>query len=372
MTHDEPTPTVDDRAALAEAFDTRLDPLAKYAATFESVDADPFGVFLNETLPQKNPAPKTVVEHERLIRLWQTHMNRVGRHPACPNEGHVESFVTHLCTERDNQRDTAGTKLRRLDGIYESWQADPVFPHPDDYNPFTRVLSKLDLGRPEQKQPPRLPIPELRTIIDGVTHLRDRLVIVLQLKLGLRASELGNIELPDLHLDAPYVQDTYPTLGTHPAVENRPNAVYIPPRTERAGNKSFRPRVLPIDAELQSLLRRYLLVRPHADTDAVMLTTSTHNPLTSEAINRIWKEVFRPEYDESETHRAITSHFGRHRFTTYWRVEQDVSRALVKYMRGDRQADIAVHGADSIDAYVHTYYEDIEPVYRQQMFQLLE
>lgn len=41
-------------------------------------------------------------------------------------------------------------------------------------------------------------------------------------------------------------------------------------------------------------------------------------------------------------------------------------------MRGDRQAEVAVHGADSIDAYIHTYYEDIEPVYRQQMFQLLD
>jgi integrase/recombinase XerD len=104
----------------------------------------------------------------------------------------------------------------------------------------------------------------------------------------------------------------------------------------------------------------------------MLLTTSTHNPLTTENINRIWREVFRPAYDETETHRAITSHFGRHRFTTYWRVGQDVNRALVKYMRGDRQADLPTHGADSIDAYIHTYYEDIEPVYRQQMFQLLE
>lgn len=44
MTHDEPTPVEYDRAALAEAFDTRLDPLAKYAATFDSVDGPVWSV----------------------------------------------------------------------------------------------------------------------------------------------------------------------------------------------------------------------------------------------------------------------------------------------------------------------------------------
>lgn len=57
--------------------------------------------------------------------------------------------------------------------------------------------------------------------------------------------------------------------------------------------------------------------------------------MTKQGVNEIWKSAFQPEYAETEDYRGITSHFGRHRFTTYWRVEQDLNRELIKYMRGD-------------------------------------
>lgn len=358
------------RQAIAAAFDGSTDPLADHAPVFERLDADPFTVFLAETLPGQAPAESTRRSYERLIDEWRTHMASEQRHPACPNEGHVRSFVTHCRTEGDNQSDTIRTKLRRLSTIYESWQTDPVFPHPDGYNPFDRLLLTMALGRSLGKTPPRISIAVLGEIIRDVTHLRDRLVIVMQLKLGLRASELANLCLQDLHIDAPVLQRAYRDLGSHPRLEGRPNAIYIASRYERAGNKSHRPRVLPIDDELQPLLRAYLLVRPDAATSALVLTKSTHNPVDPEYLNEIWTDVFHPTYAETDEHRGVTSHFGRHRFTTYWRVEADVNRALVKYMRGDAPAEDAVTSADAIDEYVHTYYEDIEQLYRERMFRL--
>lgn len=44
---------------------------------------------------------------------------------------------------------------------------------------------------------------------------------------------------------------------------------------------------------------------------------------------------FHLECAETDRHRAVTSHYGRYRFTTCWTVEQEANRELVKYMRGD-------------------------------------
>jgi integrase/recombinase XerD len=358
------------RVSIAEAFGTEVDPLSEYGEVFRELSVDPFGVFLEETLRERDPAIDTIEAYERLIQQWRAYMDQTGRHPACPNEAHVRGFVKHCIDSRGNQPGTTRTKLRRLSAIIRAWQLDPVFPHEQGYHPFVRILETSDLSREQPKEPPRLSVGELRRVIGDVTHLRDRLVIGLQLKLGLRASELVNLRLGDIAIEESELTRTYPSLGSHHALEGRGDAVYIGSRYERDGNKSHRPRLLPLDDELRELLRWYLLVRPTAETNRLVLTKSTHNPINGEDVSRIWQAAFRPAYDETETHRAVTSHFGRHRFTTHWRVSEDLPRPLVKYMRGDTTADDQFIATDAIDVYVHTYYDDIATVYRERIFQL--
>lgn len=49
-------------------------------------------------------------------------------------------------------------------------------------------------------------------------------------------------------------------------------------------------------------------------------------------INDARKHRFHPEHEETPHHRAVRLHYGRYRFATYWRVEQDLNREWVKYM----------------------------------------
>ena len=90
----------------------------------------------------------------------------------------------------------------------------------------------------------------------------------------------------------------------------------------------------------------------------------------SKGVNRVWTDAFHPKYAETDDHRAVTSHFGRHRFTTYWRVGQDLNRELVKYMRGDTPGSGNIEDRGAIDHYIHTYYADIEPIYRENIYKL--
>jgi integrase/recombinase XerD len=355
-----------DRQALADAFDREIDPLADHASTFDHVDVDVFGLFIEDVLRPKDPAESTIVSYERTIEEWSEFMQGEGRHPACPHEDHVKRFVRRELDEKGNTRRTAKKKLWELNKIYKYWQNGAEFPHPVDYNPFMIAKKKMSLSTRRVKEPPRIPVEDLRDVVRDVKHIRDRAFIVTQLKLGLRASEMANIKISELNITNSEVAEHYPEMGTSPHVSRFENAVYIP--HDREGNKSKRPRILPVDEELRRLWMNYLLIRPDNEQPWLFLSRTSHSQVDDEAINLAWKRHFHPEYEETQQYRAVTSHYGRHRFTTFWRVEQDLNRELIKYMRGDTSAGGTTDPAGGIDHYIHSYYEDIEPLYRERIY----
>ena len=366
MTDEHPS-TRAQREAVAEAFDRNLDPLAEYAAPLAETGVDPFALFVTDVLSKRNIAPRTRELFDTLFAQWREHMATEGRHPACPNQEHVIVFIEKERDKKGNAPATIKEKLRKLSQAYEYWQVEPSFPHPDDYNPFTLAREKVCFEATEQKKPPKIPLGKLRSFVAQVAMIRARAILSMQLKLGLRATELCNITLGELDIRKPSIRTHYQGLGAHPMLEGRPNAVYIP--HDRRGNKSGNPRVLPIDKELQELVSRWLRIRPNNGAPWLFLS-QCGNQLRKQRVNELWKDCFHPEYEESANHRAVTSHYGRHRFTTYWRVEQKLERPLIKYMRGDRPDSRSVTDRDGIDEYIHTYYEDIEPIYRAKMFEL--
>lgn len=367
-TPDTDTTTDAQRAELAAAFGQNLDPLADYESTFQQADADPFTLFKAEVLSTRDIAEGTRDGYERVFRQWREFMGEQGRHAACPSEEHVKGFARHELDSKGNHPDTVKEKLRKLDNAYSYWQDDPTFPHPQDYNPVSLSKSKVTFEEREQKEPPRIPLTDLRDLLADVTHVRDRAIITLQLKLGLRATEVCNLQQADIDIQNADLREHCPELGTNPCLEGRQNAVYVP--HDREGNKSQRPRLLPLDDELRRVLLRYLLIRPDNDEPGVFLSLTRHEQLRKQDINQPWKDAFHPEYAETEQHRAVTSHYGRHYFTTYWRVEQDVNRELIKYMRGDTAGSHAIQDRGAIDEYIHTYYEDIRDLYLENIYKI--
>ncbi|WP_276258953.1 tyrosine-type recombinase/integrase [Haloglomus litoreum] len=358
--------------SVAEAFDRSRDPLAEHEAAFDALDVDPFAMFVDEHLAERDLAASTLNTYRGVFDDWQAFMTTtVGRHPACPAPPHVEAFMTYLQQERGNHLTTVRQKLGRLNAVYEFWQDHPAFPHSQAFNPVQLVLSRNDFEPDEaEKTPPDLTLGEIRAVLQSVTQIRDRLIILLQLKLGLRASELCNIKLRDLSLHAPEAAAYYEDLGAHWALAGRPNALYIP--HDRARNKSGNPRVLPLDDETRTLTRQYLRRRPTADSPYLFLAKQTNSKLAHQDVTGVWTDAFQPLYEETKRRRAVTSHYGRHRFTTFWRVEQDLPRPLVKYLRGDVPGTKSIQEKAGIDEYIHTFYEDIASRYRRDIYSLLE
>lgn len=360
---------------VADAFGTTLDPLAEFEDEFAALAIDPFQPFSENVLDAQDLHDHTRRNYRSVFADWMDHMEQVGRHPACPSDTHVVRFIEwQLAPEaeggEDNHPRTVKGKLRKLNRAYEFWQDTAAFPHPQDYNPFTLAREKVNLDTPDAKEHRRVPVEELRDMMASVTHLRKRAIIGMQFKLGLRAGEVSNIKLSDISLQNAEIREHYPHMGKERQLEDRSSVIYIPSGDERPGNKSRRPRVLPLDDELRQLLTRYLLVRPDNGEPWLFLSQKSHSKINKKTVNKVWKDAFHPEYAETEQHRPVTSHFGRHRFSTWWRVEQDLNRELVKYMRGDKPGSISATSREAIDAYLHTYYEDIEELYLENVYKI--
>ncbi|MEF8906969.1 MAG: site-specific integrase [Haloarculaceae archaeon] len=360
------------RQAVAASLGRTLDPLVEFEeqleTTFVQLDTDPLALAKAEVVETRDLTDRTREHYSHVFNQWRDHMRRQGRYVACPNEEHVRAFIEYERETKGNADETVIAKLTLLNVAYEYWQDDPAFPHPQDYNPFRLMKKKADFSEEQPKKLPRISIEELRTTLDDVTNVRDLAILALQLKLGLRATELCNLRASDIHIENPEITHHYDDLGGCDRLVDKQNVVYIP--HDREGNKSPRPRLLPLDDELCRILSQYLLLRPTNGTPEVFLSKTRHLPLNKQAVNTVWKDTFHPEYEETDEHRAVTSHFGRHWFTTYWRVEANMNRELVKYLRGDRAGSTDPEDRASINEYIHTYYADIESAYREQIFKL--
>lgn len=354
----------DVRETFARSFGRDADPLAEYSEQFKQVELDPFDYFVEADVRNRETvtSEETIKCYERTFQQWKRSMEPNDRHPACPSTRHVKEFIEWRRDTHGNGRRTISGRLNRLSQAYQFWQQDSALPHPEDFNPFELAKTVTDIGDDEDKEFHNLSLEDLQEKFARIEDIKHRAVIGLQLKLGLRAGEVSNIELQDLHLSHTDLKQQYPTLGNHPALGDHQNVLYVP--HNRDGNKSSNPRLLPIDEELRWLLIRWLLIRPSVD-DPWLFLSERYTQLTAKTVNNIWKTEFHPEYSETDDSRAITSHYGRHWFSSYWRLEVGIDREHVQYMRGDRVQPMNSFG-DAIDEYLHPRYEYIEGIYRSQ------
>lgn len=368
------------REAFASEFDTSLDPLADLEPNFESVPFDPFELFLERELAADNPSDGTVKAYNTLISQFKEFMDQQGRNPACPNEDHALDFVDWLGSEKENTAATIEIKLMKMARVFRYFTKAPEFNDPDDpdqgfnYNPFDEMLDVVNLAEWEEPDKNTYPLTkdDVREHIQRIRHIRKRAYVVTQFKLGLRVGELRNIKLQDVNLASTEVKHHYPELGTHPRVEDHRNTIYIPSRFERTGNKSKMAALLPLDGEMRRLLRRYLLTRP-SHKEGWLFLSKQHTQVNPKEVNRAWATAFHPDYVGNENYRKITSHYGRHFFSSFWKVTDRASRELLQYMRGDvigGNKDESEMKREAVDEYLHVHHKDVRSLYLDEIYNL--
>lgn len=348
------------------------DPLKQHNSDFKEIEnkvGDPFQIFLEEE-KAGNIRPSTEAEYERAFRHFREFMSSNDRHPACARTSHVVDFVAHEHEVKGNEKPTIKTKLQKLNSAFDYFQREAPFPQEEEYNPFNNALHKTNWSEQERRELPDVSLEKIRAIFDEITNIRNRIIILLGLKLGMRQGEIRNMQLQDIHINKEELEAHYAAFGSHPQIQDRENVICIPPRMERKGNKSKRGRVLPLDDELRRALLDYLLIRPDCGEPWVFVSLTDHEHITDkDRLNQVWRDEVASRIETTERHRPIRSHFGRHWFTTYWRIEEELDRNHVKYMRGDKPGG-SYNNSEAIDEYLHPEFEHIKEEYLNRIFKL--
>lgn len=244
-------------------------------------------------------------------------------------------------------------------------------------NPMALVVEQMDESIDVDPTRREISVEEMRSFVTGITHPLSCALILTLLKTGMRAGELCNLDLRDVHLTTDAIEIA---VEPRPQLHGKPDSIYVSPEPARGrtangeerreSNKRRRPTVIPIDKELHETLVQWLAVRPDARSPAEPLFCATtrqwgeritaqtvHHTVERHARDRGW---YRTGGGASEN---VTPHYFRHFFTTYLR-GQTGERGIVKYLRGDVADDV-------IDTYTHNWGDRVRETYEMNIYRLL-
>jgi len=340
---------------------------------------DPIAYFL-EDLTYHGKTERTRDAYGRVLRRFEAFLADPDRNPSgdalTPAEATHRDCMAWVHTLRGTVTDsTIASYAAYLHRFYAYMTQVGVF----ESNPMTLVVEELD--ETIEKDPTRreISIDQMRSFVGDIHHPLDQALIVTLLKTGMRVGELCNLDLRDLALDDNEVETAFDG-SPRPQLATRPNSLYVDSEPavgkrvngeERtASNKRKRATVIPVDEELQRVLKRWLAIRPDSPSPAeplfVYTTGEWGQRLTPRAVRNIVTEHAEAAgwYDTGgDAADNVTPHYFRHFFTTHLR-DRTGDRGVVKYLRGDVADDI-------IDTYTHNWGGQVRATYDANIYSIL-
>lgn len=339
----------------------------------DASESDPIAYFLQE-MTYHGKTERTREAYERVLRDFESFLGTPAENPMG-----VEKSVADA-TRRDCMawihelrgsvaESTVATYASYLHRFYAYMTQVGEF----DANPMTLVVEEMDERIDTNPTRRDLSVEAMRSFVADVTHPLDRAVVVTLLKTGMRAGELCNLDLRDVSLDCADHE-------VRPHLDGKADSIYVAPEPSvgeqyngehrPASNKRKRETVIPIDDELERVLKRWLAVRPDPRSPADPLFTTTRQHWGRRITPDVVHHVVTTYASERGWHRRggraaenVTPHYFRHFFTTHLR-DRTGDRGIVKYLRGDVAEDI-------IDTYTHNWGDRVREVYEANVYALL-
>lgn len=331
---------------------------------------DPIEYFI-EDLTYHGKSDRTRESYERVLRRFETSLGD-DTSPSTASHRDCMSFVHSL--RGDVGESTVATYAAYIHRFYAYMTQIGVF----EANPMTLVMEEMD--ETIDKDPARrdVSIDRMRWFVGRIRHPLHRALVVTLLKTGMRVGELCNLDLRDVAIDDEELNRAY-ALGTRPALEERPNSVYVTPNatigeklngeTRTASNKRKRETVIPVDSELARTLKSWLAIRPDVTSPADPLFVGTVDGWGERMEPQNVRHVVERHAREAGWYRTggganenVTPHYFRHFFTTHLR-DRTGDRGVIKYLRGDVADDV-------IDTYTHNWGDQVRKTYETHIYQL--
>ena len=242
--------------------------------------------------------------------------------PVNTTETDVKQWIASL-RERDLKDRTVKNYANVVCGFYDHLIESPDFKCA--YNPLTRLCKKLPSGLTQTRRPLKT-TSEVAGLIKSIIHPRDRCIVTMLAKTGIRKGELCGLDLTDADLDNDILHIRQHFNDTEGKL--------------LSGRKNGVTTDIPIDPELHKVLQVYIALRPRTSTPALFLTYNgarLGGKGTGEVLRR-WVTRHWGVHGNS-TAEKVTAHWFR-AFLTYELSVNGCNPAVIAAIRGDRAAKI--------------------------------
>lgn len=263
----------------------------------------------------------------------------IDKDPRAVDRSDLKPYLAHLTQERKANDGTIGLKPSTVNGIFSAINSFYKFLTYEGYaqdNPVPPFRDRYLDGSVSSTDSPRqlISVEEMSMLAHATLAVRDRAVILVLAKTGIRRGELVQIDVSDINWDD--------------------QSIRLKPTAKRSNSEVF------FDGECARVLQRWLDSRDMEDRETEALFTNQfgtrlkrsgiYNAVTNRA-----ESVGLHDPDSDDPQDRFTPHCCRHWFTTHLR-KSGMKREFIKELRGDTRGD-------AIDIYDHIDRDELRQAY---------
>ncbi len=267
---------------------------------------------------------------------------------SCNGQGilKADKLMIRAYVDSCRQRGLTTKTIRHRLGALSSFFRWAIFEGLADSNPISEVQSRY--LRTYKKRPGEahthklITVTEAAHLIDMATDIRDKAILVLLFKTGIRRSELASLEVQD--------------------IDWKSQSITLKATAKRTNRTVF------FDNETAGYLRRWLDAREYRNRNgsSALWICSWGSTITSDGISDMIQDVAVRAGLYDTTSKMMEAHFSahccRHWFTTYL-LRAGMRREYVQWLRGDAIKE-------AVDIYFHVDPADVRRSYLASIPQL--
>lgn len=242
--------------------------------------------------------------------------------PIHATETEIKKWVSAM-RERNLKDRSVKNYMLLVSGFYNFLIESPD--HACSHNPCARIYKRLPTGVVQTRRPYKT-VMEVAGLIKSITHPRDRCIVTMFAKTGIRRGELVGLSVEDVDLHGGILHIRH----------------HLDETTSKllTGRKNGVSTDIPIDQELSKVLKVCLALRPRTNNTALFLTQNGVRMAGRDVGDRVGMWVTRHwGANGNGTAERIVPHWFR-AFLTYGLSVNGCNPVVIAAIRGDRAAKI--------------------------------
>ena len=287
--------------------------------------------------------PETIRRYGSSLRIFEEFLSKRKITLLDVDRGSLKDFLSYLRNERRNSIKTVKNNFSALSSFYEYMLYERVLEKNPVLEIRKRYLGSYKSNPGNSSERKLISIEEMKLLIDSILDPRDKAIVTLLAKTGIRRKELIGIDLGDINWGN--------------------QSIMLKPTHKRTNLLVF------FDDECGRILKRWIrrreIIGVKEGCEALFVSTYGKRIDRNAVYHSVTKHAERVGLHDQSSHRTedrFSPHCCRHWFTTYL-LRAGMPREYVKELRGDSRGD-------AIDIYHHIDREELRESYLAHIPQL--